>query len=670
MALVFVATITGRWFVKHRGVVTGVLTAAGATGQLIFLPVLAALAGAHGWRTAALTVTGAALLVVPLVLLLMRDHPADVGLTAYGAPAGHARSSKPAPAPGAAARRRRACCAPPRVPARSGCWSAASRSAAPARTGWSAPTSSRPRTTTACRRRPRPACSRSSASSTSSAPSRRAGSPTGTTRGSCSARYYALRGLSLFVLPGLIAASAHPSILVFVIFYGLDWVATVPPTIALCRQHFGADGPIVFGWVFASHQIGAAMAATGGRARARRPRRLQPGLDHRRRAVPVRRGHVGPHPADAGGGPTDRLTWWRTSWSSGPGSWAWRRPTRSPSGIHMRRSRSWRRRTGSPPTRPGTTPASSTPASTTSPARLKAQLCRAGATSMVEFCQTYDIPYQICGKLIVAADRRRAAPADRAVRAGRGQRAGRAADRPGGGARATSRTWPACRRSTSPVTGIVDYSQVCRTLAELVEKAGGTVTLGARVTAIRPDGDRLVVESTAGADPRRPPGQLRRTALRPGGPAGRAGATGAHHPVPRRVLRAATGSARPGPWADLPGAGPAVPVPRRTPDPDDRRQRARRPQRGAGPGPRGVLVGPDPAARRRRRGHLRRAVAAGPQAPAVRADRGAPVAVHGDVRGRAWPGSCRSSTGTTSCGPARAYGPRRSPGTAAWSTTS
>jgi predicted MFS family arabinose efflux permease len=74
--------------------------------------------------------------------------------------------------------------------------------------------------------------------------------------------YYALRGLSLFVLPGLIAASAHPSILVFVIFYGLDWVATVPPTIALCRQYFGADGPIVFGWVYASHQLGAAFAAT------------------------------------------------------------------------------------------------------------------------------------------------------------------------------------------------------------------------------------------------------------------------------------------------------------------------------------------------------------------------------------------------------------------------
>nr|BFE88704.1 hypothetical protein GCM10020093_113050 [Planobispora longispora] len=74
--------------------------------------------------------------------------------------------------------------------------------------------------------------------------------------------YYALRGASLLVLPQLFAASAHPSMLVFIIFYGLDWVATVPPTVALCRQHFGAAGPVVFGWVFASHQIGAAFAAT------------------------------------------------------------------------------------------------------------------------------------------------------------------------------------------------------------------------------------------------------------------------------------------------------------------------------------------------------------------------------------------------------------------------
>jgi predicted MFS family arabinose efflux permease len=65
------------------------------------------------------------------------------------------------------------------------------------------------------------------------------------------------------VLPMLIGSSVQPSMLVFIVFYGLDWVATVPPTIALCRQHFGDDGPVVFGWVFASHQFGAAIAATG-----------------------------------------------------------------------------------------------------------------------------------------------------------------------------------------------------------------------------------------------------------------------------------------------------------------------------------------------------------------------------------------------------------------------
>src|SRR5690606_12775302 len=75
--------------------------------------------------------------------------------------------------------------------------------------------------------------------------------------------YYALRGGSLLVLPFLLSSTVQPSLLVFVVFYGLDWVATVPPTIALCRRHFGDAGPIVFGWVFASHQIGAAVAATG-----------------------------------------------------------------------------------------------------------------------------------------------------------------------------------------------------------------------------------------------------------------------------------------------------------------------------------------------------------------------------------------------------------------------
>ncbi len=74
--------------------------------------------------------------------------------------------------------------------------------------------------------------------------------------------YYALRGASLLVLPVLFANQVRPSMVVFILFYGLDWVATVPPTVALCREYFGSSGAVVFGWVFASHQVGAAIAAT------------------------------------------------------------------------------------------------------------------------------------------------------------------------------------------------------------------------------------------------------------------------------------------------------------------------------------------------------------------------------------------------------------------------
>ena len=77
------------------------------------------------------------------------------------------------------------------------------------------------------------------------------------------AAYYTLRGGSLFLLPSLFSDAMHVNMLAFVLFYGLDWVATVPPTIALCRSAYGERAPIVFGWVFASHQLGAAAAALG-----------------------------------------------------------------------------------------------------------------------------------------------------------------------------------------------------------------------------------------------------------------------------------------------------------------------------------------------------------------------------------------------------------------------
>jgi predicted MFS family arabinose efflux permease len=81
--------------------------------------------------------------------------------------------------------------------------------------------------------------------------------------------YYGLRGLALLLLPGLLGPAIQPTLFLFIIFYGLDWVATVPPTIALCRQRFGIDrAGVMFGWVFAAHQLGGAVAvAAAGTAR-------------------------------------------------------------------------------------------------------------------------------------------------------------------------------------------------------------------------------------------------------------------------------------------------------------------------------------------------------------------------------------------------------------------
>ncbi len=130
MALVFAATVANRWFVRRRGLVMGVLTAGNATGQLVFLPVVAAVDQAVGWRVASFVIAACALLVVPLVLLLLRDRPQDLGVLPYGADP----SDPPEPVlPGRGAARRavQGLRRPPRARARSGRCSPASRSAGP-----------------------------------------------------------------------------------------------------------------------------------------------------------------------------------------------------------------------------------------------------------------------------------------------------------------------------------------------------------------------------------------------------------------------------------------------------------------------------------------------------------------------------------------------------------
>jgi predicted MFS family arabinose efflux permease len=264
MALAFAATVTNRWFVARRGLVTGVLTAAGAAGQLVFLPLLSVIVEHSGWRPAALTVACAALAVVPFVWLLLRDRPADVGQAAYGA---EAFVPKPAPVPGAARRAVKALFSASRTGT---FWLLGGTFAiCGASTNGLVKTHFVP----AAHDHGMPVTAAASLLAVIGIFDIVGTVASGWFTDRFSPRrllavYYGLRGLSLMFLPMLLADTVHPPMVLFIVFYGLDWVATVPPTIALCREHYGDDGAIVFGWVLASHQVGAALVAfLGGVAR-------------------------------------------------------------------------------------------------------------------------------------------------------------------------------------------------------------------------------------------------------------------------------------------------------------------------------------------------------------------------------------------------------------------
>jgi predicted MFS family arabinose efflux permease len=258
MALVFAATVANRWFVRRRGMVMGILTAGSATGQLIFLPVMAWAADRHGWRAASLLIAVAALVVVPLVLLFVRDFPSERGVAAYGAELADIPETRHAT--GAAQRA-------------IGALLTASRT----KTFWALAGGF-----AIC------GASTNGLIGTHFVPAAHDhGLPTTTAAGLLAVVgifdivgtvasgvltdrvnprillcvYYGLRGAGLLMLPSLLSDAIHPSIVAFVVVYGLDWVATVPPTVALCREVFGSAGTIVFGWVFAAHQIGAAIAS-------------------------------------------------------------------------------------------------------------------------------------------------------------------------------------------------------------------------------------------------------------------------------------------------------------------------------------------------------------------------------------------------------------------------
>jgi sugar phosphate permease len=268
VALVFGAIVANRWFVARRGLVVGILGAAWATGQLVFLPLLAALVNAFGWRAASMAIALVCVGLVPVAMVVLRNRPEDVGLLPYG---GSATDNVNA---GAAPPTARAAVVYAVTVLRESFWSRPFLLLAGTFfvCGWT--------TNGIVSSHFVPAAHDHGMQATMAAGllavvgifdiAGTIGSGWLTDRFDprrLLAIYYGLRGVALLAVSAVLAAQVNPPLLVVVALFGLDWVATVPPTVVLCSKAFGPErGGIVFGWVFAAHMIGAGVAAAASGA--------------------------------------------------------------------------------------------------------------------------------------------------------------------------------------------------------------------------------------------------------------------------------------------------------------------------------------------------------------------------------------------------------------------
>jgi MFS family permease len=259
-AMVLGATVATRWFTHRRGLVVGLLTASTATGQLVFLPLLAELTERVGWRYAMVFVLAMILVAAVAVLLLMRDRPADVGLAPYG-------ETRIVPAL-ATPTSLLAMLASPLV---------ALREASSSRTFWvlfgtffvcGASTNGLVQThfISLCGDYGMAAVTAAGVLAVIGIFDFAGTVGSGWLSDRYDSRwllfwYYGLRGLSLLYLP--FTGFSFYGLSLFAVFYGLDWVATVPPTVKIAADRFGEKTNLVFGWIFAGHQLGAAFAAYG-----------------------------------------------------------------------------------------------------------------------------------------------------------------------------------------------------------------------------------------------------------------------------------------------------------------------------------------------------------------------------------------------------------------------
>jgi predicted MFS family arabinose efflux permease len=259
MATVLASTVAAAWFVEKQGMVMGLLVAAGTAGQLVFIPVNRLLVQSFTWRAAAFVIASATICAVPLVVLFIRNKPEDKGLTALGAPVGWRTPDRPDH--------------PIRL-AFQGLWDASqsgmfwilggsflvcgASTSGLVQIHWFESTSDH-----------------NIAKATAS--TLLVGIGVFDLLGSLASgwlsdrvdprrllfAYYGLRGLSLLMLDQVLdLGPSNPGLLIVLVFYGLDWVATVPPTIKLAHRLFGpGKGSVVYGWLFAAHQLGGAFAA-------------------------------------------------------------------------------------------------------------------------------------------------------------------------------------------------------------------------------------------------------------------------------------------------------------------------------------------------------------------------------------------------------------------------
>ncbi|QIG91389.1 MULTISPECIES: MFS transporter [unclassified Bradyrhizobium] len=260
-ALVLGATIATRWFVARRGLVIGILTASVATGQLAFLPLLATLTERYGWRIALSLVCVVLGVAAFAVLMLMRDRPSDVGLRPFG---DQGTAPLPAPPPANA----------PIVAAALGTLRDSSKSsvfwilfATFFVCGASTNGLVQVHLIPMCLDYGIPQVQAASLLAAMGIFDFFGTIVSGWLSDRYDNRYllfwyYGLRGLSLLFLP--FSDFTFYGLSLFAMFYGLDWIATVPPTVRLTAQRFGAErANLVFGWIFAGHQLGAGTAAFG-----------------------------------------------------------------------------------------------------------------------------------------------------------------------------------------------------------------------------------------------------------------------------------------------------------------------------------------------------------------------------------------------------------------------